>query len=254
MKLRVGFAKVGKVRFTSHRDLARSWERALRRAGLPLAYTQGFSPRPKVSFGLALPTGYQSCSEFLDLELRAGTCDGHAIALEGGGEGTTIGVAELPELLSDVLPAGLDVRAVEVLPEEGRIASLQEAVTACTWRFEIRDLDRVTAQRAVTELLAARTVLVERDRKGELVVDDIRPAVHELAVTGVGAHGTELEATLAAKPRVVRPAELVSALAPGHELGLATRTHQWTERDGSWCEPLPHHPPVGAPRAEMHAS
>lgn len=254
MRVRIGFTKLGKVRFTSHRDVARIWERGLRRGGLPLAYTQGFSPRPRISFGLALPTGYQSCAEFLDLDLRPDACDGSAIRVDGGREGTTITVAELPALLSDILPAGLDIRAVEVLPTVGRVESLQEAVTACTWRFEIRDLDPEAAQRAVAELLAAPTVLVERERKGELVVDDIRPAVHELAATGSGAHGAELEATLAAKPRVVRPSELVSALAPGHELGLVTRTHQWTERDGGRCAPLPHGHSVGAPRAEMHAS
>ena len=254
MKLRIGFAKTGKIRFTSHRDMARMWDRGLRRAGVPLAYTQGFSPRPRVSFGLALPTGYQSHAEFLDLELRPDTCDGDAVEVDGGRERTTITVAELPAVLSDVLPKGLDVHAVEPLPTEGRVESLQEVVTSCTWRFEIRGLDPATARAAVTELLAAPTVPVERERKGERVVDDIRPAVHELAVLGPGAHGAELEATLAAKPRVVRPSELVSALAPGHELGLATRTHQWTERHGRRCEPLPHRRAVAAPRAEMHAS
>ena len=57
MRIRLRFRKQGKVRFTSHRDVARMWERALRRLQLPVAYTEGFSPRPKLSFGLALPTG-----------------------------------------------------------------------------------------------------------------------------------------------------------------------------------------------------
>ena len=57
MRIRFRFSKLGKIRFTSQRDVARMWERALRRAGLPLAYTEGFSPRPQLSFGLALPTG-----------------------------------------------------------------------------------------------------------------------------------------------------------------------------------------------------
>ena len=69
MRLRVRYSKKGKVRFTSHRDVARIWERALRRVGLPMAYSQGFSPRPKMSFGLALSTGHESEAEFLELEL-----------------------------------------------------------------------------------------------------------------------------------------------------------------------------------------
>ena len=71
MKLRIRFAKIGRVRWTSHRDVARMWERALRRARLPVAYTEGFSPRPKLSFGLALPTGCESEAEYLDVALAS---------------------------------------------------------------------------------------------------------------------------------------------------------------------------------------
>ena len=60
MRLRVRYTKLGKVRFISHRDTARAWERAIRRAELPVAYTEGFSPRPKVHFGLALSNGHES--------------------------------------------------------------------------------------------------------------------------------------------------------------------------------------------------
>ena len=68
-RVRIRFAKLGKIRWTSHRDVARMWERAFRRVELPLAYSAGFSPRPKVSFGLALPTGHESVAEYLDVEL-----------------------------------------------------------------------------------------------------------------------------------------------------------------------------------------
>ena len=71
-RLRLRFTKAGKIRFTSHRDVARMWERALRRSRLPLAYSQGFVPHPLVSFGLALPTGCESRGEYLDLRLGAG--------------------------------------------------------------------------------------------------------------------------------------------------------------------------------------
>ncbi len=111
-RLRVRFAKLGKIRWTSHRDTARMWERAFRRVGLPLAYTNGFSPRPKVSFGLALPTGHESVAEYLDLELAA----------DAGVE-----VGSLPSLLSAALPAGVDVQAVAAIDE--RAPSLQEEVS-----------------------------------------------------------------------------------------------------------------------------
>src|SRR5205823_1044684 len=94
MRVRVRFGKEGKVRWTSHRDVARMWERAFRRVGLPLAYTAGFSPRPKVSFGLALPTGAESVAEYLDIELA---------------DGVQPDVAALPGRLSPALPVGIDV-------------------------------------------------------------------------------------------------------------------------------------------------
>ena len=129
--------------------------------------------------------------------------------------------------------------------------SLQESVICCTWQFEIRDLDAAQATRAVADLLAAPHVLVERQRKGTMVVDDIRTSIEHLQVVGRGEAGTVLEATLAAKPRVVRPSELCGVLAPGHDEGLVTRIHQWIERDDGREEPLP--PTVtGAPRAEVH--
>ena len=71
MKVRFRYAKLGKLRWTSQRDVARMWERALRKAAVPVAYTSGFSPRPKLSFGLALPTGCESVAEYLDIEPAA---------------------------------------------------------------------------------------------------------------------------------------------------------------------------------------
>ena len=84
--VRLRFAKHGKVRFISHRDVARAFERSFRMAELPLSFTQGFSPRPKVSFGLALSVGHESDAEYLDVELAepvdlaplAGTLSGRA--------------------------------------------------------------------------------------------------------------------------------------------------------------------------------
>ena len=93
MILRLRYAKIGKVRFTSHRDTARIWERALRRAGLPVLTRSGFTPRPRVSFGLALPTGAESIAEYLDLEVVDGAV-------------TETDLGELPDRLTDALPIG----------------------------------------------------------------------------------------------------------------------------------------------------
>src|SRR3954463_11393327 len=97
MKVRIRFSKLGKIRFTSHRDVARIWERALRRAAVPVAYTEGFSPHPKLSFGLALSTGHESLGEYLDVDF-----DGSAEPVD---------VEGLPARLDPCLPIGLDVQA-----------------------------------------------------------------------------------------------------------------------------------------------
>src|SRR5215467_5929418 len=101
------------------------WERAFRRVELPLAYTEGFSPRPRVSFGLALPTGHESMAEYLDLELRRVPADAKQAVDEAE-------VAALPAQLSAALPVGIDVLAAAVIDD--RANSLQEDVTSCTWR------------------------------------------------------------------------------------------------------------------------
>src|SRR5437868_14736650 len=106
MRVRLRFQKLGKVRWTSHRDVARMWERACRRVQLPLAYTEGFSPRPKMHFGLALPTGAESVAEYLDIDLAA---DASVV------ENCKVDIAGLPALLSPALPAGVDVTAVVVV-------------------------------------------------------------------------------------------------------------------------------------------
>jgi len=219
-RLRLRFSKAGKVRFTSHRDVARLWERALRRSRLPVAYSQGFAPHPLVSFGLALPTGCESWGEYLDVRL------GPAGAEE-------IPLPELPAALSPMLPEGIEVEAAAVVPEaEG---SLQQEVASCDWELEVLGVPGEQLQERVERMLAAPVLTVRRERKGRQTEDDIRPAILALSVTSSQGH---LRAALATHPRGVRPNDLVSALGTDAVTGRACRTHQWIERDGARFEPL----------------
>lgn len=235
MKVRIRFSKTGKIRFTSHRDVARIWERALRRASLPLTYTEGFSPRPKLSFGLALSTGHESLGEYLDVDLR------HDVEPE-----------QLAALLDPALPAGIEVQAAAVLAPGSD--SLQQLVTSCSWRIELLGIDPADAFAAVERALQADQLPVTRERKGKAVTDDVRPAILSLAVTGPTANGTELDAELATQPRGLRPAELLVAMQFAPEVeGRVIRTHQWTLVDGARQEPVVL-PATSTPHAGARAS
>jgi len=220
-RLRLRFSKTGKIRFTSHRDVARMWERALRRSGLPVAYSQGFVPHPLVSFGLALPTGCESQGEYLDVRLGAAA------------PGETP-VAELPAALTPLLPEGIDVQAAALVgAAEG---SLQQEVAWCDWELEVLGVPGEELRERVDNVLAAPVLTVRRQRKGREIDDDVRPAI--LALSVAGPHG-QVKAELATHPRGVRPADLVTALGADAAPGRACRTHQWIERDGARFEPLP---------------
>jgi radical SAM-linked protein len=216
VKVRVRFTKLGRVRWTSHRDVARMWERALRRARVPVAYTAGFTPRPQLSFGLALPTGCESIAEYLDMTLDA-----------------PVDPDEAAQRIGAQLPDGVDVVAAGVI--EPGTTSLQEDVSSCTWEISVPAVVAGDLDTAVGRVLDADSLPLQRERKGRHVVDDLRPSVLSLVCTS-DAEGAVLLAELGTRPRGVRPSELAQAL--GIELGLARRTCQWIERDGSRWEPL----------------
>lgn len=219
MKLLVRYSKLGKVRFTSHRDAARLWERALRKAELPVAMSQGFTPRPRISFGLALPTGGESLGEYLVVELA---------------EGVEVTADELRVRLNDALPPGFDVVAVEITT--AATPSLQEDVVACSWQITLAGVTHDECDAAAGRLMAAETLPLERERKGERRVDDVRPAI-ESVQAGVADDGRPMwHVVLAASGRALRPLELVAAGFPGADALELTarvlRTQQWIERDG----------------------
>jgi radical SAM-linked protein len=236
MRVRFRFGKLGKVRWTSHRDLARMWERALRRAQLSVAYTGGFSPRPKVSFGLALPTGAESVCEYLDVELE-----------HDPGE---LDVVTLPARLSAGLPDGIDVSAAAVVDD--RADSLQQAVTSCRWEIAVGTTSTTPPGqlvRLVADMLAAGSIVITRERKGQSVSDDVRPAILSCSVIAESL----IECELATQPRGLRPSELLRALSPELEDSSVRRTHQWIVRDGAQWEPIPLDA-TSAPHAGARAS
>ena len=266
MRVRLRFTKRGKIRFTSHRDTARVWERTVRRAQLPIAYSQGFSPHAKLSFGLALSTGFESDAEYLDIELDPARAD-------------QVDIGALPSMLSVLLPDGMTATAVAVLPPGS--PSLQQIVTSCEYLIDlaidefvapatVATLDQRVAL-AVARVGASDSVIVSRERKGVVGTDDIRPAILALEYLGPSGPGpsgplsgkqgpdingmVRLRAELAAQPKAVRPSELLAAIAVD-AVARVRRTHQWIELEGLRSEPLraDQYGDVAGPEATSSAS
>jgi radical SAM-linked protein len=231
--LRMKFSKHGKVRFVGHRDVARAFERAFRIAELPIAFTQGFSPRPRVSFGLALSVGYESEAEYLDVELT------HPVDLD------------LAAVLTDALPEGIVVEGVAPLAD--RAPALQEAVTAVEWEIEVADGDGADpAPLAVARLAAAAmaspSLRVKRTRKGREAEEDIRPALRRAEVLGASGPEVVLGFEVSTQPVSVRPGELLAALDGALTARRVRRTGQWIERGGARVDPL-----IADPRGAVEA-
>jgi len=160
-RVRLRFAKRGRLRFLSHRDVARSFERALRRAGVPVAYSHGFSPHPRLSWVGAVPTGAASEAEYVEIGLIR-----------------PVDPAELARALDAALPDGLDVLAAA--PAEG--AALAERIDAGRWRVELAGVDPQLLRVAVAALLARDTVVVHRITPSGRREVDVRAALAALSV------------------------------------------------------------------------
>lgn len=187
-RLRVRYAKRGRARFASHRDFARAFERALRRAGVPMAYSSGFTPHPRISYANASPTGAASEAEYLEIGLAA-PCD----------------PGELRVALDAALPLGLHVLEVRA----ARPGALTDLLTASRWRIDLLGVAPEVLADAVAALLATQTLSVERRTKTGPRGVDARRAILELT-TGPDA---SLQAVLRHDAPLVRAADVLDALS-----------------------------------------
>jgi radical SAM-linked protein len=190
-RLRIRYAKRGRLRFTSHRDFSRAFERAVFRARVPMAYSSGFNPHPRISYAGAAPTGSASEAEYLELALAA-----------------VVDPADVHASLAEALPDGLDV--VEVVVSTG--GSLSDLLQASRWRLEVPGVaDEVAAE--VEAFLAAESVAVQRMTKKGLRDLDARAPVLALGVTGAAAPTVTLELVLRHEVPAVRPDDVLAGMA-----------------------------------------
>ena len=167
-KLRIRYAKRGPLRFSSHRDFQRALERALRRARVPMAYSAGFSPHPKISYANSAPTGAASEAEYVEIGVVR-RCDPEALRAE----------------LDEALPPGLDI--IEVV--EARTPDLVNRLEASRWRIEIPGAASDELAAAWQRVTDAGTVPVQRMMKQGLRTLDLRPALVAGEVADAGPLG-----------------------------------------------------------------
>ncbi|MHA6524478.1 TIGR03936 family radical SAM-associated protein [Tessaracoccus sp. G1721] len=186
-KLRLRYAKRGPGRFTSHRDFGRALERALRRAEIPMAYSSGFSPHPRISYANAAPTSAASEAEYVELGLSE-VCN----------------PVRVMEALNEVLPHGFVVLDVA----EALKAPLGDLLQASDWVVSLAGAQPGVLAQAVTALLAQETHVVERMTKNGIRSFDVRGAIVSLEV----ADDETLHLRSIHQTPLVRPDDVVTAL------------------------------------------
>ncbi len=196
-RVRITYGKDGALRFVGHLDLSKTWERLLRRAEIPLEYTQGFNPRPRLQFAAALPVGVTSESEYLDIWLTNRLVDPFPEAWI--------------ERLQAASPAGLPIYALADVPI--RDPALPQQVTTSEYVITPvgEPVNRDDLQKRVADLLASSTIerITHKNKRY-----DLRPRILDLVVDEDGV----LYAHLSSNERSnARPDEVIDVL--GFDLG-----------------------------------
>lgn len=207
MRVRVKFSKTGALRYIGNLDLHALWERAVRRAGLPLAYTQGFHPQPKIYLASALPLGFSSRCEVVDLRFSR-----------------EVDLADLPGRLQAAMPSGIRILDAGVVDDQA--PALQTQVIAAEYEVTLTGaldasgtsstLELGLTQRA-EKLLGQSTLL--RERRGKAY--DLRPLIEKLAVVSESKIVMRLTARAAATGR---PEEVLDAMGIALEIAQIERT------------------------------
>lgn len=203
-RLRITFGKLGTLKYTSNLDVAKIWERALRRADLPVLYTQGFNTRPRIQLAMPLPLGITSECEILDAALR---------------ERIDFQEAELIARLLQVAPRGLTIHAIAEV--EARAATMQSLVLSAEYRIRFEDgIDAAMLRARIDDLLNRESIIVEKVRKRRRSVMDLRPLILELYID----EANDLIAHLSVGDRGnMRPDQLIEQMGLADEYFSAHR-------------------------------
>jgi radical SAM-linked protein len=194
-RLRLTFAKKAQIKYISHLDLALAWERALRRAKIPLAYSQGFNPRPKMQIASSLPVGTTGRAEIMDIIITR-----------------PVSIEQTLARIKAALPAGLELHSLEAIPLKS--PTLQHLLRQAEYAVTVEtELSTEELTRRIEALLTAEKIIQTRQRKGQQEEFDLRPWLHELRLESVANGEAHLHMRLTAGQfGNLRPADVLKAL------------------------------------------
>ena len=191
---RLLFEKTGKAVWISHLDLMRLFQRAFKRAGLPLTHTQGYNPRPSVSIALPLSVGVESVCELLDYELEGDNKPTHK---------------EIVALLNDALVEG--VRVKHSYDNCAKIKNL--AFLDATVDLEYDKGIPAGAEEAIRQLFSRQEIIVEKKGKNGITDQDIAPMINNLEITTLDALTLRLSVRVCCQNPSLNPAQLTAAIS-----------------------------------------
>lgn len=203
MNLRIKYGKTREGKFLSHLDMMRTWERAFRRGTIPLAFSQGFNPHPKISFGSALAVGITSSGEYMDVELKKFR-----------------EIKEIKVSLEKYLPLGLKV--YDIVEIDPAAPSLMSTLNRAKYQVKgklIGDFNSIQGENMVQDLLAKESIIVQSFSKKGLKDKDIRPGIFDLSIEVDETNKSVLVEFIVqtGSQGNIRPEEVIKAL---HGLGL----------------------------------
>ena len=205
-RFRVTFRKGERVRYISHLDVLRYWERAIRRAGLPLAYSQGFTPHPKIAFASPLPLGFIGEAEIMDVTLDE-VIDNARLRSALAGEST------------------VDLTAVDSVEISPTGPAPQAVLLWADYAVDLGGMDFATADARSSEFLGVKTFDWTEERKEKPKTYDLRAAVAQLRVVDGPSGDPRVEMRLQADQALTaRPEQVIEALFPSATAGVYART------------------------------
>lgn len=216
-RMRIRFSKLAEIRYISHLDLMRTISRAIRRAKVPIAFSQGFNPHHLLSMGSALSVGLTSTGEYMDLELTK-----------------ELSVLEFMEMMKPMLPNGLELVTGELIT--GKVDSLMAQINIAVYHVRLKtNLSKGGIEQRIRDFYLEDQILIQRQSKKKVREVDLKPLLRELKVLELaGDFSLEMIVQTGSKGNA-RPEEVIRALAKYDE-GIAEVPRTWIHRQGLYVE------------------